>query len=126
MVSSGTAISSTTWIIPGEPSAGKSTLGPCRCLDIELELGALPYKGNNIGEAIDVNEAEKYIFGFVLLNDWSARDIQTWEAVPLGPFNANTFASTISPWVVLNNALESFRASGTPNEAKSVGLKVHV
>lgn len=99
-------------------SATESTFGPCRRLDIELELGALLCKGNKLGEPIDVNEAERYIFGFVLLNDWSARDIQAWEAVPLGPFNAKSFATTISPWVVLKGALEPFHAPGILNETK--------
>jgi fumarylacetoacetase len=98
------------------PSATKSTFGPCRRLDIELELGALLCKSSKLGEPVNVNEAEAYIFGFVLLNDWSARDIQAWEAVPLGPFNAKTFATTISPWVVLKDALESFHTSGILNE----------
>jgi fumarylacetoacetase len=98
------------------PSAAEPSFGPCGRLDIELELGALLCKGNNLGEPIDVNEAEKHIFGFVLLNDWSARDIQAWEAVPLGPFNAKTFASSISPWVLLKDALNSFRAPAISNK----------
>ncbi|KAK4186394.1 hypothetical protein QBC35DRAFT_501463 [Podospora australis] len=89
--------------------------GPTRKLDIELELGCFIARGNRMGEAIDVKEAEEYIFGYVLLNDWSARDIQTWEYVPLGPFNGKNFASTISPWVVLADALEPFRAKGIEN-----------
>lgn len=100
------------------PSATESSFGPCRRLDIELELGALLYKGNKLGEPINVNEAERYIFGFVLLNDWSARDIQAWEVGPSGPFNAKTFAATISPWIVLKDALEPFRAPGILNETK--------
>lgn len=92
------------------------SFGSCRRLDIELELGAILCKGNTLGSPIDVNEAEKYIFGFVILNDWSARDIQQWEAVPLGPFNAKTFASTISPWVVLKDALDPFRTPAIPNK----------
>lgn len=100
------------------PAATDSIFGPCRRLDIELELGALLCKGNKLGEPIDVNEAEASIFGFVLLNDWSARDIQAWEAVPLGPFNAKTFATTVSPWVVLKDALEPFHAAGLLNETK--------
>lgn len=96
----------------------KSSFGPCQKLDIELELGALLCKGNKMGEPIDVNEAEEYIFGFVLLNDWSARDIQAWEAVPLGPFNSKNFASTISPWVILKDALDPFHTPGIPNETE--------
>ncbi|KIW13899.1 fumarylacetoacetase [Exophiala spinifera] len=101
-----------------QPPDTLPSFGPCRKLDIELELGALLCKGNDLGEPIDVNEAEKHIFGFVILNDWSARDIQQWEAVPLGPFNAKTFASTISPWVILKDALEPFHVEGIPNETK--------
>jgi fumarylacetoacetase len=100
------------------PSATESSFGPCRRLDIELELGALLCKGNKLGEPVNINEAEKHIFGYVLLNDWSARDIQAWEAVPLGPFNAKTFATTISPWVVLKDALEPFHVSGILNEMR--------
>lgn len=96
----------------------KSSFGPCQRLDIELELGALLCKSNNMGEPIDVNKAEDYIFGFVLLNDWSARDIQAWEAVPLGPFNAKNFASSISPWVILKDALEPFHVPGIHNETE--------
>ncbi|EXJ63181.1 fumarylacetoacetase [Cladophialophora yegresii CBS 114405] len=100
------------------PSDTRPSFGPCRRLDIELELGALLCKGNDLGEPIDVNEAEKHIFGFVCLNDWSARDIQQWEAVPLGPFCAKSFASTISPWVILKDALEPFHVPGIPNETE--------
>lgn len=98
------------------PASTKSTFGPCRRLDLELELGALLCKDSTLGDPINVNEADSYIFGFVLLNDWSARDIQAFEATPLGPFNAKTFATTISPWVILPSALEPFRTSGLPNE----------
>jgi fumarylacetoacetase len=118
VVASGTAIRRPLGQFLENPLATNSTFGPCRCLDIELELGALLCKGNELGIPIDVNEAESYIFGFVLLNDWSARDIQAWEAVPLGPFNAKTFGSTISPWVILIDALKPFRVPGMPNEAK--------
>ncbi|KAJ5782584.1 hypothetical protein N7457_004358 [Penicillium paradoxum] len=95
-----------------------SQFGPCRRLDIELELGALLCKSNKMGEPIPVDQAEEHIFGFVILNDWSARDIQAWEAVPLGPFNAKNFASSISPWVILKDAIEGFHAEGIPNEAE--------
>lgn len=88
----------------------------CRRLDFELELGCFICKPNEMGESIDINKAEEYIFGFVLLNDWSARDIQAWEYVPLGPFNGKNFGSTISPWVVVADALEPFRAQPLPND----------
>lgn len=88
------------------------TFSPCKRLDIELELAAFIGKGNKLGEPIPIDEAEDHIFGLVLMNDWSARDIQAWEYIPLGPFNAKNFATTITPWVVLIDALEPFRASG--------------
>ncbi len=91
---------------------------PCNRLDIELELGAFVCTPNALGMPVDVNEAGKNIFGYVLLNDWSARDIQMWEYVPLGPFNAKNFASTVSPWVVLAGALAPFKCKTLENEAK--------
>ena len=84
-------------------------VAPSRRLDYELELGAFVGLGNRMGEPIDINEAEEYIFGICILNDWSARDIQTWEYQPLGPFLAKNFASTISPWVVTMESLAPFR-----------------
>jgi fumarylacetoacetase len=94
------------------------TFGPSRRLDIELELGCLLCKGNPLGEPVPIREAEQSIFGFVLMNDWSARDIQAWEYVPLGPFNGKNFGTTISAWVVLADALEPFRANKLKNETK--------
>jgi fumarylacetoacetase len=85
---------------------------PSQKLDIELELGCFIARGNEMGTSIDVNKAEEHIFGYVLLNDWSARDIQNWEYVPLGPFNGKNFATTISPWVIMPEALEPFRSKG--------------
>lgn len=85
-------------------------VAPCRKMDIELELGCFVAKGNELGSSISVHEAEDHIFGYVLVNDWSARDIQNWEYVPLGPFNGKNFATTISPWVVVPEALESFKS----------------
>ena len=84
---------------------------PTSRLDIELEMATIIGKGNEIGDSVDVNEAEDYVFGFQLLNDWSARDIQKWEYVPLGPFLAKNFFSSVSPWVVTIEALEDFRVS---------------
>jgi fumarylacetoacetase len=78
-------------------------------LDIELEMATIIGKNNPIGDSIDVNNAEDYVFGFTLFNDWSARDIQRWEYVPLGPFLAKNFFSSMSPWVVTVEALEPFR-----------------
>jgi fumarylacetoacetase len=97
------------------PESKNPIFAPCRRLDIELELGCFLCTPNKMGEPIPIQNAEEHIFGFVLLNDWSARDIQAWEYVPLGPFNAKNFASTISPWVVLPDALEPFRANKLPN-----------
>ena len=85
------------------------TFGPCRLLDHELEIGCFVASGNEMGSRIDVNDAPGHIFGIVLVNDWSARDIQKWEYVPLGPFNAKNFGTTISPWVVTLDALAPFR-----------------
>lgn len=93
---------------------GESTpvFGPSRSIDFELEMGFITTDANIMGENIPVHEAEDYIFGMVLLNDWSARDIQKWEYVPLGPFLAKNFATSISPWIVTMDALEPFRIKG--------------
>lgn len=88
------------------------TFAPCKKLDIELELAAFISTPNELGKPVSIEEAEDHIFGLVLMNDWSARDIQAWEYVPLGPFNAKNFGTTITPWVVLIDALEPFRAAG--------------
>ncbi|SDV50398.1 fumarylacetoacetase [Chitinasiproducens palmae] len=98
------------------PDQARPTFGACRKLDIELETGFLIGEGNALGEPIAVDRAEDHIFGMVLLNDWSARDIQQWEYVPLGPFNAKTFATSISPWVVTMEALEPFRVQQPAQE----------
>jgi len=89
------------------------TFGPCRLLDYELEMAAVVGAGNALGSRIDIRRWRDHLVGMVLLNDWSARDIQKWEYVPLGPFNAKNFASTISPWVVTFDALAPF-AVGPP------------
>lgn len=83
--------------------------GPSRLIDFELEMAFITTDANNLGESISTEEAEENIFGLVLFNDWSARDIQKWEYVPLGPFLAKNFASSISPWIVTLDALEPFR-----------------
>jgi fumarylacetoacetase len=85
---------------------------PCRLLDYELEFGAFVGSGNTMGTPIGIDHAMDHLFGVVILNDWSARDIQKWEYQPLGPFNAKNFASTISPWVVTMQALSPFRSHG--------------
>ena len=88
------------------------SFGPCRLLDFELEMAFITCKENPLGTSVSTKEASDHIFGFVLLNDWSARDIQKWEYVPLGPFLAKNFASHISPWIVTMDALEPFKVAG--------------
>ena len=98
------------------PDAERPIFSPCRKLDFELETGFIVGRSNALGEPIPVEEAHKHIFGMVLLNDWSARDIQQWEYIPLGPFNSKTFGSSISPWVVTLDALELFRCPAPKQE----------
>ena len=86
--------------------------GPSRLLDFELEMAFVTFDGKPLGERISTTEAENYIFGLVLFNDWSSRDIQKWEYVPLGPFLGKSFGSSISPWIVTLEALDSLRVSG--------------
>jgi len=90
--------------------------GPCKLLDFELEMAFITGDGKPLGDSISIDEAEDYIFGMVIFNDWSARDIQKWEYVPLGPFLAKNFASSISPWIVTLDALEPFRCKGEEQE----------
>jgi fumarylacetoacetase len=85
--------------------------GPSKRLDYEVELGFVVGPGNALGKPIRISEAEKHVFGVLLLNDWSARDIQAWEYQPLGPFLAKSFATTVSPWIVTLEALEPFRCA---------------
>ncbi|MBD0822961.1 fumarylacetoacetase [Aestuariibaculum marinum] len=89
--------------------ATEPVFGPSKLVDFELEMAFITTDANDLGEPIPVDEAEEYIFGLVLLNDWSARDIQKWEYVPLGPFLAKNFATSISPWIVTLDALEPYR-----------------
>lgn len=91
------------------PDAEAPHLGLTQRLDLELELGIVMGRGNTMGEAIAIDQAEDHIFGFTLFNDWSARDVQAWEYQPLGPFLAKNFASTMSPWLVTLEALAPFR-----------------
>lgn len=94
------------------PDAPTPVFAPSRQMDFELEIGWFIGPGNPLGEPIDVDRAEDHIFGLVLVNDWSARDIQAWEYQPLGPFLGKNFATSISPWVVPLEALEPFRVAG--------------
>ena len=98
------------------PGAEYPSFGPCQRLDFELEMGAVIGQASPMGGMLTEAQAQAMIFGFVLLNDWSARDIQQWEYVPLGPFQGKAFATSISPWVVTSAALEPFRREG-PQQA---------
>lgn len=94
------------------------TFGPTKLLDFELETGFFIGKGNKLGEPIRIENAEEHIFGMVLVNDWSARDIQKWEYVPLGPFLGKNFATSISPWIVTLEALEPFKTKRVDQNPK--------
>jgi len=98
----------------------RPTFGPSKRLDYELELGMFIGRGNRLGEPIPIGEARDAAFGFCLVNDWSARDIQTWEYQPLGPFLAKSFATSISPWVVTREALEPFRVKAAPQDPEAL------
>lgn len=104
--------------LPGDATA--PVFGPSKLVDFELEMAFITTDANDLGEPIPVEEAEEYIFGLVLLNDWSARDIQKWEYVPLGPFLAKNFASSISPWIVTLDALEPYRVQGPKPQKKQL------
>ena len=94
------------------PGSDAPRFSACRRLDIELEMGVVVGSASPMGKPVTIAEADSMIFGYVLLNDWSARDIQVWEYQPLGPFQAKAFATTISPWIVTQEALAPFRVSG--------------
>jgi len=92
-------------------NSAEPTFGASRSLDYELEMGIFIGSGNPLGEPIPISAAEEYIFGMCLVDDWSARDIQSWEYQPLGPFLAKSFATTISPWIVTMEALAPYRVA---------------
>ncbi len=92
--------------------AEKPLFGPSKLLDFELEMGFIIGRGNEMGTSITTADAENHIFGMLIFNDWSARDIQSWEYVPLGPFLSKNFASSVSPWVVTMDALEPYKCDG--------------
>jgi fumarylacetoacetase len=100
------------------PTAELPVFGPCKRLDFELEMGIVIGQASAMGEMLTEQQAEEAIFGFTLLNDWSARDIQAWEYVPLGPFQAKAFGTSISPWIVTREALEPFRVNGPAQDPK--------
>jgi fumarylacetoacetase len=110
IVVSGTAIHRPKGQYKPAPDAAPE-FGPTRQLDMELEVAFITFEGNTLGQHITTAEAEEKIFGLVLFNDWSARDIQAWEYVPLGPFLGKNFGSSMSPWVVTLDALEPFRVA---------------
>jgi fumarylacetoacetase len=99
-----------------DPDMEKPEFGPSKRLDFELEMAFVIGKPTKMGDSVSTEDAEDYIFGMVLFNDWSARDIQAWEYVPLGPFLGKSFGSSISPWIVTLEALEPFRVSGPKQE----------
>jgi fumarylacetoacetase len=107
------------------PNADSPSFGPSAKLDIELETAFIVGEGNALGEPIPVAAADRHIFGMVLMNDWSARDIQQWEYVPLGPFNSKGFATSISPWVVTLDALEAFRVEGPAQDPEPLPYLRH-
>ena len=108
-------VSGTPFVRPSgqtrDDAAQAPAFGPSKRLDYEMEVGMFVGRGNALGESIAVDEAEEHLFGLCLVNDWSARDIQTWEYQPLGPFLAKSFATTISPWIVTMEALAPFRVA---------------
>lgn len=99
-----------------KPADGPPVYGPCRLLDFELEMAFVIGKDSEMGSSISTDQAQDYIFGMALFNDWSARDIQKWEYVPLGPFLGKSFASSVSPWIVPMEALEPYRVAGPVQE----------
>ena len=115
LVASGTLVRRPSGQIPEGGAA--PCFAPTRALDYELELGFFVSAGNLLGEPVPIKEAEEHIFGVCLLNDWSARDVQTWEYQPLGPFLGKNFATTLSPWVVTLEALAPFRTAALPRAA---------
>ena len=98
------------------PTEDAPTFGPSRQLDFELEMAFVVGTGTELGTTLPIEEAENHIFGLCLFNDWSARDLQSWEYVPLGPFLGKNFGSSLAPWVVTMDALEPFRVAGPAQE----------
>ncbi len=98
------------------PDAAQPIFGQSRALDFELEMAFVVGKDSALGQPVTIQDAEEHIFGFVLFNDWSARDIQKWEYVPLGPFLGKNFGSSMSPWIVTLDALEPFRVASPKQE----------
>jgi fumarylacetoacetase len=116
VVVSGTPVRRPHGQLPPADAGGAPRFGPTERLDIELELGFVTGPGNALGTAIPTGEARERIFGFVLVNDWSARDVQRWEYQPLGPFLGKSFATSVSPWIVPLEALEPYRVPAPPQD----------
>lgn len=108
-----------------EPTSETPNLMPSRNLDFELEMACFIGTGNKMGEPLSIKDAENHIFGLVLMNDWSARDIQKWEYVPLGPFTAKNFATSISPWIISLEALEPFRVPSVTQDPLPLSYLQH-
>lgn len=109
IVVSGTPVQRPIGQLSPAEEGGLPTREPCKLMDYELEVGCFVGTGNTLGQPIPIEDAESHLFGLALLNDWSARDMQKWEYIPLGPFLAKSFATTISPWIVTMEALAPFR-----------------
>lgn len=116
VVVSGTGFPRPCGQLPPPEPGGAPRFGPTERLDIELELGFVTGPGNGLGTSIPTHAFREHVFGFVLVNDWSARDIQRWEYVPLGPFLGKSFATSVSPWIVPLEALEPHRVPSRPQE----------
>jgi fumarylacetoacetase len=117
IVPSGTAVRRPRGQVAGA-GGDAPTFGPSRLLDYELEVGAFVSRPNRLSESVTIDEAREHLFGLCLVNDWSARDIQSWEYQPLGPFLSKSFATTVSPWVVTLDALEPFRTTAFARPAE--------
>jgi len=117
IVPSGTAVRRPNGQQAPAEDGGTPGFGPCKMLDYEMEMGAIIARGNELGEPVSIADAEDHILGLCILNDWSARDLQKWEYVPLGPFLAKNFASTVSPYIVTMEALAPFRCPAFERDA---------
>ncbi len=117
VVASGTPIKRPVGQQAPAEEGGSPSFGPCKLLDYEMEMGVIVGRGNLLGETISIEDAEDHMLGLCILNDWSARDLQKWEYVPLGPFLAKNFASTVSPYIVTMEALAPFRCPAMERNA---------
>ncbi len=117
IVPSGTSIKRPVGQQAPTEEGGSPGFGPCKLLDYEMEMGVVVGRGNELGEPVSIEDAEDHMLGLCILNDWSARDLQKWEYVPLGPFLAKNFASTVSPYIVTMEALAPFRCPAEERDA---------